>query len=50
MLNQNLKLNSEIFSIYVKQVPIRQGFGDGLVEAGRQNKRGEMVLNELGNI
>ncbi|PIP87268.1 transketolase, partial [Candidatus Campbellbacteria bacterium CG22_combo_CG10-13_8_21_14_all_36_13] len=36
MLNKTL--NKKIFDKDVEQVPIRQGFGEGLLEAGRQNK------------
>lgn len=38
MLNQNLKLNTKIFEPEVERVSIRQGFGEGLVIAGDQNK------------
>ena len=38
MLNQNLKLNNKIFDEDVEQVPIRKGFGEGLVIAADQNK------------
>jgi transketolase len=38
MLNPNLKLNPKIFNADVEQVPIRKGFGQGLVLAGEQNK------------
>ena len=38
MLNPNLKLNPKIFNEDVEQVPIRKGFGQGLVIAGEQNK------------
>jgi transketolase len=34
MLNQNLKLNQKMFEHDVEQVPIRKGFGEGLVVAG----------------
>lgn len=34
MLNQSLKLNTKVFNPDVEQVPIRQGFGEGLLEAG----------------
>ncbi len=34
MLNKNLKLNQKLFNDDVEQVPIRKGFGEGLVEAG----------------
>lgn len=35
MLNPNLKLNSKLFNDDVEQVPIRKGFGEGLLEAGK---------------
>ncbi|MCE9585121.1 transketolase family protein [Candidatus Nomurabacteria bacterium] len=38
MLNPNLKLNTKIFNADVEQVPIRKGFGQGLVIAGEENK------------
>lgn len=34
MLNPELKLNPKIFSTEVEQVPIRKGFGEGLLKAG----------------
>ena len=34
MLNPKLKLNNKIWNDDVEQLPIRQGFGEGLVEAG----------------
>ncbi len=34
MLNSNLKLNPKVWNDDVEQVPIRQGFGDGLLAAG----------------
>ncbi len=37
MLNQNLKLNEKMFDKDVEQVPIRKGFGEGLVVAGEEN-------------
>ncbi|MDB5204398.1 MAG: transketolase, transketolase [Candidatus Taylorbacteria bacterium] len=39
MLNQNQKLNSKIFDKDVEQVPIRNGFGEGLVEAAEKDER-----------
>jgi transketolase len=39
MLNPNLKLNPDVFNPDVKQVPIRAGFGDGLLIAGRADER-----------
>ena len=38
MLNPNLKLNTKMFDADVEQVPIRKGFGEGLVIAGDQDK------------
>ncbi len=34
MLNPKLKLNPKLFNADVEQVPIRRGFGEGLVKAG----------------
>lgn len=39
MLNQDLKLNPKIFDKDVEQVPIRKGFGEGLVLAGGKNQQ-----------
>lgn len=39
MLNSNLKLNSKIFDKDVEQVPIRKGFGEGLLLAGEEDER-----------
>jgi transketolase len=38
MLNQSLKLNTKLFNDDVEQVPIRQGFGEGLLQAGIDNE------------
>ncbi len=38
MLNPKLKLNPKIFNDDVEQVPIRKGFGQGLLLAGEQDK------------
>ncbi|MFA5931981.1 MAG: transketolase C-terminal domain-containing protein [Candidatus Paceibacterota bacterium] len=38
MLNPKLKLNSKIFNDDVEQVPIRKGFGQGLLAAGEINE------------
>ncbi len=38
MLNPDLKLNPKIFNADVEQVPIRKGFGQGLLAAGEQDK------------
>ena len=37
MLNPDLKLNTKIFDKGIEQVPIRQGFGEGLLQAGEEN-------------
>ncbi len=34
MLNKDLKLNTKIFDKDIEQLPIRKGFGEGLVKAG----------------
>ncbi len=39
MLNKNLKLNSKIFDKDVEEQPIRKGFGEGLVIAGRADEK-----------
>lgn len=38
MLNPKLKLNPKIFSSDVEQIPIRKGFGEGLLLAGEKDK------------
>lgn len=38
MLNPDLHLNKKLFDTDVEQVPIRKGFGEGLVKAGEANK------------
>lgn len=38
MINPKSNLNPDIFEEKVEQIPIRQGFGEGLVEAGKQNE------------
>lgn len=38
MLNDKLKLNTKVFNDDVEQIPIRQGFGDGLLAAGIENE------------
>lgn len=37
MLNPELKLNTKMFDKGVEQIPIRQGFGEGLLAAGEKN-------------
>lgn len=38
MINQSQKLNPKLFDKDVEQVPIRKGFGEGLVAAGEKNQ------------
>lgn len=38
MLNPKLKLNPKLFNIDVEQLPIRKGFGTGLLALGEKNK------------
>lgn len=38
MLNQSQKLNTKVFNDDVEQVPIRQGFGEGLLQAGIEDE------------
>lgn len=38
MLNPDLKLNSKVFNDDVEQLPIRKGFGQGLLKAGENDK------------
>ena len=39
MLNPDLKLNEKMLDEKAEQVPIRQGFGEGLLEAGERNSQ-----------
>ena len=39
MLNPAQKLNPKLFDLNVEQMPIRKGFGEGLVLAGEQDER-----------
>lgn len=47
MLNPKLKLNPKLFNEDVEQVPIRQGFGEGLAEAGEKNKNVAALCADL---
>ncbi len=38
MLNENLQLNTKMLNADVEKVPLRSGFGDGLVEAAKADK------------
>ena len=37
MLNPNQKLNPKLWDKDIEQVPIRKGFGEGLLKAGEEN-------------
>jgi len=39
MLNTTQKLNPKLFDLNIEQVPIRKGFGEGLVLAGERDER-----------
>lgn len=39
MLNPKLKLNENVFNDDVEKVPLRNGFGDGLLKAAKKDKR-----------
>jgi transketolase len=39
MINSSQKLNPNLFDKKIEQVPIRQGFGEGLLEAGEKNSQ-----------
>lgn len=39
MLNKNLHLNADMFSPEVEKIATRNGFGEGLVEAGKKDER-----------
>jgi transketolase len=47
MLNPHQKLNPEIFEKNVKQIPIRKGFGEGLVIAADMNKNVVGLCSDL---
>ena len=47
MLNSELKLNEKMFNAEVEQVPIRKGFGEGLVLAGDQNQQVVVLCADL---
>ncbi|MEK7176042.1 MAG: transketolase family protein, partial [Patescibacteria group bacterium] len=47
MLNSELKLNEKMFNAEVEQIPIRKGFGEGLVLAGDQNQQVVVLCADL---
>jgi len=47
MLNSDLKLNSKMFDNDVEQIPIRKGFGEGLVQAGDEDPQVVVLSADL---
>lgn len=47
MLNSKLKLSEKIFTDKIEQSPTRNGYGDGLVEAGEKNKNVVVLCADL---
>lgn len=47
MINEKIKLNPDIFSDGLKQEPIRNGYGNGLVRAGEENKNIVVLCADL---
>jgi transketolase len=47
MINQAAKLNPKLFDSDVEQVPIRNGYGEGLLVAGEQNPRVVVLCADL---
>ncbi|MBX4198673.1 transketolase family protein [Candidatus Parcubacteria bacterium] len=47
MLNPDLKLNKKMFDEKVEQVPIRKGFGEGLVQAGEEDPQVVVLCADL---
>ena len=47
MINHQAKLSSKIFSKDIGQIPTRQGYGEGLVEAGKKNENVVVLCADL---
>ena len=47
MINQSQKLNPKLFDKKVEEIPIRKGFGDGLVIAGEKNPQVVGLCSDL---
>lgn len=47
MLNENAKLNTKIFDTDVEMAPTRDGFGNGVVEAGTKDERVVVLCADL---
>lgn len=47
MINESLKLNTNIFNADVEKVPIRNGFGEGVVLAGEDNPNVVVLCADL---
>ncbi|KKQ98177.1 MAG: hypothetical protein UT24_C0005G0079 [Candidatus Woesebacteria bacterium GW2011_GWB1_39_12] len=48
MLNKELKLSDKIFSKEIDKVPTRNGYGEGLVEAGEKDERVVVLSADVG--
>ncbi len=49
MLNKNLKLSDKVFSQDVQKIPVRDGFGEGLLLAGEKNNNVVVLTADLKN-
>ncbi|MEK7554103.1 MAG: transketolase family protein, partial [Patescibacteria group bacterium] len=47
MLNEDLKLSEKIFSPDIEKTPTRDGFGKGVVEAGKADSRVVVLCADL---
>ena len=47
MLNENLKLSNNVFKADIEQAPTRDGFGHGVVEAGKADARVVVLCADL---
>ena len=47
MLNKNMKLSEDLYSPEIKQSPTRAGYGEGLVEIGRENPDVVVMCGDL---
>ena len=47
MINENAKLNQKVFEADIEQKPTRDGYGQGLVIAGEDNKNVVVLCADL---
>lgn len=47
MINQNMHLSDQLFNDSIRSVPIRDGFGEGLVKAGEENRNVVVLTADL---